>query len=91
MSLQLDVALREIYFERKRSIHFDGKTISKCKGRRCTGCQQEKRQDIVTNTKHVHHSQTVPETLQNPKDVRGRTIAADPNGPCGHEKVQLQE
>jgi hypothetical protein len=41
MSLQLDVALREIYFKRKRSIHFDGKTISKCKGRRCTGCQQE--------------------------------------------------
>ena len=46
---------------------------------------------MVVNAEHVHHSQTIQEALQNPKDICGRTGAADSDGPCGYEQVQLQE
>ena len=73
MSLALDVALREIYF------NVNGGYMSMEK------LYQSTKEDIKEDIKYLHYSQTVPETLQNPKDLCGRTCTTDPDGSFGYE------
>ena len=56
MSLQLDVALREIYFNVNGGYMSMEKLYQKAKEEGVPGVSPEKRQRMVTNTKHVHHT-----------------------------------
>ena len=65
MSLQLDVALREIYFNVNGGT-CRWKNYTKRQRRKAFRMSAEKRQRMVANAEYVHHSQTIQEALQNP-------------------------
>jgi hypothetical protein len=86
MSLALDVALREIYFNVNGGYMSMDQLYQSAKEEGIKGVSRKNVKEwLQLNTKHLHHSQTVPKALQNPKDLCGRACTTDPNGSCGYE------
>lgn len=62
MSLQLDIALREIYFNVNGGYMSMEKLYRKAKEEGVQNVSRKKRQRVVGNAKHIHSPQTIPET-----------------------------